>query len=87
MVLPPHIPRDDALAALAARGVEAGKLSYALHALPQLSASAEQARAAGRSFPNASLLAAQGIALPLYVGLTDAEQTHVIDSLRHVIAC
>ena len=86
VVLPPHIARDEALAALRARGVEAGKLSYALHSLPQFGASAEQARAAGRSFPNATRLAEQGIALPLYVGLTEAEQTHVIESLRHVLA-
>ena len=86
VVLPPHIARDALLAALRERGVEAGKLSYALHTLPQFGPAAEQARAAGRSFPQATRLAEQGIALPLYVGLTDAEQSHVIDSLRHVLA-
>lgn len=86
IVLPPHIARDEALGALHARGVEAGKLSYALHALPQFSGSAEQARASGRRFPEATRLAEQGIALPLYVGLSEAEQTHVIDSVRRVLA-
>ena len=81
VVLPPHIARDAVIAGLRERGVEAGRLSYALHALPQF-----QAAAAGRHFPNATRLADQGIALPLYVGLTQPEQTHVIDSLRHVLA-
>jgi perosamine synthetase len=83
VVLPPHIERDALLARLRERGVEAGKLSYALHTLPQFQSAAQ---ACGRSFPNAERLAAQGIALPLYVGLTPAEQTHVIESLRSVLA-
>jgi len=86
VVLPAHIARDAALSALRERGVEAGKLSYALHDLPQFAAAAAQARGAGRSFPQASRLAERGIALPLYVGLTDAEQSHVLESLRHVLA-
>lgn len=79
-LLPPRFERDAVLAALRARGVEAGRLSYALHALPQLAAYAR-----GEAFEHATALATRGIALPLWPGLRDAEQDLVIDALRAVL--
>jgi perosamine synthetase len=85
VVLPPHLDRDASVAALRERGIESGRLSYALHTLPQFAAAAQRAQAAGRPFPQAERLAQSGLALPLWVGLSEAEQSHVIESLEHVL--
>jgi perosamine synthetase len=86
VVLPARVQRDEVVARLRERGIEAGRLSYALHTLPQFSASAREAAAARRDFPHATRLAESGLALPLWVGLSENEQAHVIDSLFAVIA-
>lgn len=85
IVLPSGLARDAVISALRERGVETGKLSYALHTLPQFAAAARQASEARRTFPQAERLAERGLALPLFPALTDAEQSHVIESLRSVI--
>ncbi|HKU42110.1 MAG TPA: DegT/DnrJ/EryC1/StrS aminotransferase family protein [Polyangiales bacterium] len=79
-LLPPRFERDAVLAALRARGIEAGRLSYALHTLPQLAAYARDGQ-----FEHASALASRGIALPLWPGLTEADQDLAIEALRAVL--
>jgi perosamine synthetase len=86
VLLPERHRRDDVIAALRQREIEAGRLSYALHTLPQFGAAAASARAVGRSFPNATALAERGIALPLWPGLSESEQARVIDGVRAVLA-
>jgi perosamine synthetase len=87
VVLPPDCARDAVIEALRAKEIEVGRLSYALHLLPQFEAARVEAAAAGRKLDNASQLAERGLALPLYPGLTEAEQRHVIASLQAVLAC
>lgn len=86
VVLPPHSTRDQVIGALREREIETGRLSYALHLLPQFENARVEAAAAGRKLEHASVLAERGLALPLYPGLTEAEQRHVIDSLKAVLA-
>jgi len=85
IVLPKGLRRDTVIGELRALGVEAARLSYALHTLPQFAASARDAAAAGRTFPEATRIAEQGVALPLWPGLSVDEQRHVIASLLSVI--
>jgi perosamine synthetase len=77
--------RERVVEALRARGVETARLSYALHTLPQFRASAEAAERAGRSFPVSSALAARGLALPLWPGMSEAAQAEVLSALRAVL--
>lgn len=86
VVLPPHASREEVISALRAREIEAGRLSYALHLLPQFEAARVEAAAAGRKLENAALLERQGLALPLYPELSESEQRHVITSLKAVLA-
>jgi perosamine synthetase len=85
VLLPEGCVRDTVVEQLGALGVQSGRLSYALHTLPPLQASAQQALSAGRSFPNATALAERGLALPLYPGLGPAAQHKVVASLRAVL--
>lgn len=85
IVLPHALRRDAVISELRALGVEAARLSFALHTLPQFATSAREAAAAGRTFPEATRLAEHGIALPLWPGLSNDEQRHVIASLLSVI--
>jgi perosamine synthetase len=86
VVLPPGSARDEVISALRAREIEAGRLSYALHLLPQFESARLEAAAVGRKLDNATVLAERGLALPLYPGLSETEQGHVIASLRAVLA-
>ncbi|MCC6877835.1 MAG: DegT/DnrJ/EryC1/StrS family aminotransferase [Sandaracinaceae bacterium] len=74
VVLDTSAGRDALLARLAERGVEGGKLSYALSLLPSLAPFA-------RPCPNAERIAACGLALPLHPALTDEEQDRVLEAL------
>ncbi|HKP60196.1 MAG TPA: DegT/DnrJ/EryC1/StrS aminotransferase family protein [Polyangiales bacterium] len=85
VLLPAGVDRDQTVAALRAREVESGRLSYALHSLPQFAAQARDAQARGQRFDQSSALAERGIALPLWPGLSDADQDRVIDALRAVL--
>ena len=85
VVLPAGSPRDEVIRALAEREIEAGRLSYALHQLPQFEHARVEAAALGRKLDNATLLAERGLALPLYPGLTEREQGHVITTLKAVL--
>lgn len=64
--------RDAAVAAFAARGVQAGRLSYAVHSLDHMTLEREAAQRAGRSLSVALDVAERGLALPLFPGMTDA---------------
>jgi perosamine synthetase len=86
ILLPEGRDRDQALQALRALDIEAGKLSYALHTLPQFVSEAHEARELGQSFPQSIALADRGIALPLWPGLSATDQSKVIDAVRAVIA-
>ena len=65
--------RDVLIAALAARGIEAGKLSYALGRLPSL-VHAERAS----DLRESESIADRGLALPLHGSLSDADVERVI---------
>jgi len=86
VLLPTGVNRDAVVQSLRELGVESSRLSYALHTLPQFAAAGAEAAQAGRSFPHASALAERGLALPLWPGLSDADQRKVIESLQSVLA-
>jgi perosamine synthetase len=81
VLLPDRVQRDVVIAALRERGIEAGRLSYALHTLPQFAA-----YGGGESYPVATMLAERGLALPLWAGLAEADQAKVIDAVQSVLA-
>ena len=86
VILPPDTVRDEVIRALRVREIEVGRLSYALHLLPQFERARTEAVAVGRKLDNATVLAERGLALPLYPGLSETEQRHVISSLKAVLA-
>jgi perosamine synthetase len=86
VVLPHGSARDAVVSAMREREIEVGRLSYALHLLPQFERARVEAAALGRKLDNATLLEERGLALPLYPGLTETEQRHVIASLKAVLA-
>jgi len=65
--------RDALVRALRANGVEAGRLSYALHRLGSLAG-----RFSGGPFPVAEHVEDRGLALPLHPGLDDEDQDRVL---------
>ncbi len=73
--------RDALIALLGARGIESGRLSYALHRLPSL-ASAERAS----SLSNAEEIVDRGFALPLHSCLVDEEVERVVLGVRDAFA-
>src|SRR5690606_31763197 len=77
--------RDRILAALHAAGVQAGKLSYALHTLPQFRAEAQAAEAAGRALTTSADIAARGLCLPLFPGMSDDQVAQVIAAVRSAL--
>ena len=72
--------RDAFVAELRVRGVEAGRLSYALHRIGSLSRFALQA-----GYPVTDALVDRGMALPMHGALTDAEQERVIDAVHELL--
>ncbi len=85
VLLPAQVARDAVVEKLRALGVETARLSYALHTLPQLAKSAEEARLVGRTFPVANALAERGLALPVWPGLSHDAQRKVIETLCDVL--
>ncbi len=77
--------RDRLVAALRARGVEAGRLSYALHRIPSLANAAALSRSRGISFEQTERVVDQGLALPLYASMDDATQDRVLEALDHAM--
>jgi perosamine synthetase len=80
------LARERMIAALAARGVQAGRLSYALHTLPQFAHEAAEAERAGRSLFHARDIAERGLALPLFPSMSDAQISGVVSALRAELA-
>jgi perosamine synthetase len=78
--------RDRVVEALIARGIQAGALSYALHRLPQLAASARAAAGQARSLEASASIATRGFAIPLFPGLDEPDQDKVIAALHAVLA-
>jgi perosamine synthetase len=78
--------RDGVIEALREQGVEAGRLSFALHRLKSLRATARQAEQAGRSLEVSETIAERGLALPLYAGMTPEEQEEVARALATVLS-
>lgn len=74
--------RDALIARMRERGVEAGRLSYALHLQPHLKKWGDAAAALGRTFVASTAIANQGLAIPLYPGMTENDQDMVISALR-----
>lgn len=73
-LLPAGLGRDEAIAALRARGVEAGRLSYALSRLPTV--------AVDQPAPNAEAIEDRGVALPMFGALTDHEVERIVLSVE-----
>jgi perosamine synthetase len=76
--------RERVIAGLQARGVAAGRLSFALQTLPQFSAEARAAREAERSLTNALDIAERGLCVPLFPSMSDAQVATVIEALAFV---
>lgn len=77
-ILPPGYDRDTVIGALARHGVEAGRLSYAVHELGTCGA-------AKSSLPNVERIAARGIALPLFAQMRVSEVDEVVEALLEVL--
>lgn len=78
---PEHAGRDGVVEGLKARGVEVGKLSYALHTLASLPGHGDVG-----SYPNTTALVERGLALPAYATMDEATQEKVIAAVREVLA-
>lgn len=78
--------RDQLVASLIDQGVQSGLLSFALHRLPPLERSARAAEAAHRLFPASSAVADRGAALPLYPGMSHADQDRVIEVVSQLLS-
>jgi perosamine synthetase len=76
------LARDRAIERLRDGGVQSGALSYALQTLPQFERAARAA--AGRSLEVARDVAARGLAVPLFPGMSEAQLTQLIGCLRGV---
>lgn len=81
-LLPDGTDRDTVLASLASQGVQAGPLSYALSRVPTVAS-----RALVSSNPvRAERIVDTAIALPAYEGMTEGEQSLVIDAVSRAVA-
>lgn len=81
-ILDTSIDRDGVIETLHELGVESTIASYALHAQPYYR---QKYRFREGDFPNSFLAYRQGLALPLYPGLTEKEQLTVINNLKEAI--
>lgn len=77
--------RDRMIAALAEASVQAGKLSYALHTLPQFQDEARAAEALGRTLTTSADIAARGLCLPLFPGMGDDQLAQVIAAVKRAM--
>ncbi len=73
VVLDDHLDRDTVIARMREQGIEAGRLSYALHRLGSLAE-----HHAGGPFPVATRVERQGLALPLHPLLSEPDQDRVV---------
>ncbi len=77
--------RDQAIAAFLEKGVQAGRLSYALATLPQFQEEASEARASGRSLRASEDIAARGLCLPLFPGMSADALAQVAAAARTIL--
>ena len=75
-LLPEGRDRDAFVAAAAARGVQVGRLSYAVDRLGQVGPQ--------RPLPVAAALDERGVAFPLFPTMTEAERSEVIEALEAI---
>lgn len=78
--------RDQILQDMREAGVECGKLSYALHRLPELEGAAEDARRRGLTFTISEAIVDRAIALPMHTALSDDDVDTVITKLGAVLS-
>lgn len=71
--------RDQVIAALRAREIEAGRVSYALHRIGTIDGAPERVPASGE-------VVDRGIALPLHPGMSDDDVGRVVAAVREVLA-
>lgn len=76
---PKRWPRDSVMQALDAAGVETRPVFHPMHVLPPY-------LEPEGIYPNSSWLAARGLNLPTYAGLTDEDLARVADALHAVLA-
>ena len=74
--------RDRMITALAERGVQAGRLSYALQLLPQFAEAAARAERDGRTLRETQDIAERGLALPLYPSMSEHDVDTVISAVQ-----
>ena len=72
--------RDGVMARLAEKGIETRPVFYPLHIMPPY-----QAMHGGRKMPVCEQLAASGIALPTWAGLTEEDVAYVCESLKEIL--
>lgn len=73
--------RDDLMAGLTKRGIETRPMFISLHTLPPFR---ENSRRRGEVLPVTDRLSSQGVMLPTYTGLTNAEQNRVIAAIEEI---
>lgn len=77
VLLPESTDRDAVMAWMAARGIETRPVFYCAHAMP--------VQRQDVCLPVAEAIAARGISLPSFPGITDAEQDRVADALAEAL--
>jgi dTDP-4-amino-4,6-dideoxygalactose transaminase len=80
LVLPEPVDRDRVITSLAAAGIEAGRLSYTLHAIGSMRDQRSEPA------PVADAIVARGIALPLHTGIGEREVDRVIAALAAALS-
>ncbi len=80
VVLPERLDRDAVVGGLHARGVQAGRLSYALHRIGSMPGLGDDA-----GLPVASRIEDRGLALPLHPRMTDADRDAVLAAFRELL--
>jgi dTDP-4-amino-4,6-dideoxygalactose transaminase len=78
--------RDRLVSALLEQGVQAGKLSYALHTLPHFAREAGAARALKHALSTSEDIAARGLCLPLFPGMSEDQARRVIAAVSAALA-
>lgn len=74
------LERDEAMAVLAKWGIDSRPFFYPLHTLPMYAGLVE-----GRSFPVAESVAARGINVPSYGGMTRDDVDYVVEGLKALV--
>jgi len=78
LLLPRGVDRDEVMADLSASGIDTRPVFYCAHQMPMYRTD--------RSYPVAEDIAARGISLPSYPGLTDNQIAQISDTLLKILA-